>query len=180
MPDLLAHYVVSYLVVSRVVKARYALLFALIGLLPDIDALFRIHRWFTHSVFLVLTLTFLAVVAVLYIDRRFLRYLVLASALYILHIVLDVFVAPTPLLWPLTSEAYMMKIVLNGVVAGDGVKVEPSISITSRAIDFTQQPVVEGPLVSSLGVVISVGVVAILLTERLTRLLENKHRSPRL
>jgi len=44
VPDVAAHYAVSLLVASRIVKLRYALLFALVGLLPDIDALFRVHR----------------------------------------------------------------------------------------------------------------------------------------
>ena len=50
MPDALAHYAVSYLVASRVTKHKYALFIALIGLLPDIDVLLRVHRWVTHSI----------------------------------------------------------------------------------------------------------------------------------
>mgnify|MGYP000229830157 CR=1 FL=1 len=37
MPDILAHYVLSYLVANRIVKPRYAVLFALTVLLSDVD-----------------------------------------------------------------------------------------------------------------------------------------------
>ena len=54
MPDLLTHYAVSYLVASRIVKPEYALFIALIGLLPDVDALLRTRRWVIHSIIPVL------------------------------------------------------------------------------------------------------------------------------
>ena len=53
MPDiLLAHYVLSYLIASRVVRPRNAVLLVLIRLLPYIDALPRIHRWIIQSLVL--------------------------------------------------------------------------------------------------------------------------------
>ena len=98
MPNLLAHYAISYLIASRVAKPRYALLLALIGLLPDTDVLLRIHRWVTHSLILTVTLITIATIPVLYIDHKYLEHLALASTLYILHIILDIFTAPTPVL----------------------------------------------------------------------------------
>lgn len=41
MLDTLAHYALSYLAVSRMVKPRRTILFALIGLLPDVNTLPR-------------------------------------------------------------------------------------------------------------------------------------------
>jgi len=52
MPDTLAHYMLSYLVASRVVRLRNAVFLVLIRLLPCIDALLRIHRWIIHSLVL--------------------------------------------------------------------------------------------------------------------------------
>ncbi|MGC8983278.1 MAG: hypothetical protein ACP5KA_05990, partial [Desulfurococcaceae archaeon] len=56
MPDLATHYALSYLVASRALSRREALLVAFIGLLPDVDALLRIHRWVTHSLVLAVLL----------------------------------------------------------------------------------------------------------------------------
>jgi membrane-bound metal-dependent hydrolase YbcI (DUF457 family) len=53
MPDLLAHYASSVLVARVRVDTKTALLIGLVGLIPDIDALLRIHRWITHSLVLV-------------------------------------------------------------------------------------------------------------------------------
>jgi len=44
MPDLLTHYATSLLIATRALPLRHALLFALVGLLPDVDALLKIHR----------------------------------------------------------------------------------------------------------------------------------------
>jgi len=165
MPDLLAHYAISYLLASRVARPSAALLLALAGLLPDIDALFRIHRWATHSPVLSSLSALVAVVLALYIGRGSPRYVALASALYILHIALDMFTAPTPVLWPLTAQAYMMVTWVNGTVSGCGISVAPSISIHSEPADFTQRPSVDGPIVSTMGMVAGVGVTVVLLIE---------------
>ncbi len=50
MPDLLTHYMASYLVAKALVGPRRALLLAFVGLLPDVDALLLVHRWVTHSI----------------------------------------------------------------------------------------------------------------------------------
>jgi len=60
VPDLLAHYAVSYLVASRVVGYRWAVLVAFIGLAPDLEALVEFHRWVTHSMVLSTGVTLLA------------------------------------------------------------------------------------------------------------------------
>jgi len=54
MPDLLAHYLVSYLVARTIVEPRYALIIAFVGVVADVDALLGVHRWITHSVLIVL------------------------------------------------------------------------------------------------------------------------------
>jgi membrane-bound metal-dependent hydrolase YbcI (DUF457 family) len=63
MPDALTHYASSYLVSRAALKPERAALAALAGLLPDLDALLRIHRWATHSLVLALAATALAVTA---------------------------------------------------------------------------------------------------------------------
>lgn len=44
-------------------------------------------------------------------------------------------------------------------------RIAPSISVPSKAIDFTPQPPVEGPIISVQGMVTAIGIAAILLIE---------------
>jgi len=166
LPDAAAHYVVSLLIASRVVRLRYALLLALAGLLPDIDALFRVHRWFTHSIFVAALASCTAAVLALAVDRRFLRYAVTASALYMLHIVFDVFTAPTPILWPLVNSNIMVSVFVDGVITAGGASIAPSIAVISEAVDFAPRQVVEGPILTPLGVIAVIATVAVLAMER--------------
>ncbi len=169
MPDALAHYALSYLIASRMVKPKHALLIALIGLLPDIDSLFRIHRWVTHSLTLAIIPISVALAIAFFMNYRYLKYLALASTIYVSHVILDFFTAPTPILWPITDQAYMFNVELSGVVTEDGIGLTPSISIFSETVDFTQQSAVSGPLISTTGVIVAIGVVVMLLAEWLVK-----------
>jgi len=170
LPDVAAHYAVSLLVASRVVRLRYALLLALAGLLPDIDALFRVHRWFTHSIFVAALASCAAVALALAVDRELLRYVAAASALYMLHIVLDVFTAPTPILWPLVNSSIMVLVSVDGVVTAGGASVAPSIAVISKAADFTPRQVIEGPVLTPLGTVVTIAAAAVLALESASQL----------
>ncbi len=83
MPDILAHYAINYLVASRTVKSRYALIIALIGLLSDLDVLLRIHRWVTHSIIPVLIIGTVSSIILFYMNYTYLKYLLLALGLYL-------------------------------------------------------------------------------------------------
>ncbi len=169
MPDALAHYAVSYLVASRVTKYKYALFIALIGLLPDIDVILRVHRWVTHSLIPVALVASATTVILLHTKRNYLKYLALAIILYTLHIVLDTFIAPTPLLWPLTNQAYMLQAGIDGIITTNSIDITPQINIVVEHADLTQRPAIEGPIISPTGLIIAIGVVAVLLTEYLAK-----------
>ncbi len=162
MPDLLAHYAVSLLIASRVTSLKRAPLLALAGLLPDADALLRIHRWATHS----LVLTGVAAAATLILARRLARehlpWLAAALGLYALHITLDTFTAPTPLLWPLTSKAYMVSAQLNCIITQHSLSIAPSITTTSTTVDFTRKTALEAPLATTTGMLTTIAVAIML------------------
>ena len=169
MPDALAHYAVSYLVASRVTKPKYALFIALIGLLPDIDVLLRVHRWVTHSLIPVALVASATAVILLHTRRNYLKHLILATTLYTLHIVLDVFVAPTPLLWPITNQAYMLQVGIDGIITTNSIDITPQANIVVEQADFTPRPTIEGPIISPTGLIIAIGVAAVLLAEHLAK-----------
>ena len=114
MPDLLAHYLVSYLIVRTIVEPRYALIIAFVGLLPDVDALLGVHRWITHSV-LVALLASTPLLALTYVlGERYVKVVLLALLLYTLHLVLDLLIGPTPILYLLVGSI-RVKLEVNGL-----------------------------------------------------------------
>jgi membrane-bound metal-dependent hydrolase YbcI (DUF457 family) len=172
MPDLLAHYASSVLVARVRVDTRIALLVGLVGLIPDVDALLRIHRWITHSLVLV---ALFATPLVTLVYRRGREYFGLALAtllIYTLHLMLDVFTGPTPILYPL-ADSIWVKIQVNGVSTATGIAVNPSITVATVKPDFIQMEIVEGPLVTETGSVIAVVTAVILLLEHFFRARNN-------
>ena len=165
MPDLLTHYAISYLIASRITKPKQALFIALVGLLPDIDALLRIHRWITHSLVLVVMASFIVIfVSVFTISNKFVYYIVsLSVLLYILHVILDVFTGPTPLLWPLTRDSYMISISINGAIGGDTLNINPVITTTATASNFIQQQTLYGPIATEYSFITSIAVLTTIL-----------------
>jgi hypothetical protein len=164
MPDLLTHYMASYLVARALVGPRRALLLALVGLLPDVDALLLVHRWVTHSVpVALLALAPLLVLTYAY-RREYVGVTVLAVLLYTLHIVMDLLTGLTPALWPL-APALALNIGVNGVYGVDGVKVTPGFEVVVGPVDFSRRGSIEGPLVSETGLMLALIVALISLAE---------------
>jgi len=171
LPDALTHLVVSYAIASRVVGYRRAVLLCLFGLLPDIDVFLGIHRWYTHSM-VIATLIAIPLIGMLWLSRfrRFLRIAIAAYLLYTLHIVLDLFTAPTPVLWPAHREAYMVSIEVVGVVdPGVEIGVDSRIELYSESTRFVVHRV-EGPIVSTSGMLIAIAIALLLLVEKVSLL----------
>ncbi|MDT7890076.1 MAG: metal-dependent hydrolase [Desulfurococcales archaeon] len=167
MPDLLTHYAVSALISSRAYNIRRSAIIALAGLLPDIDALLRIHRWATHSLILAIAMGAVLASMLTLLGRKSLKILYLSMALYITHIIMDIFTAPTPLLWPLTGDAYAISLEVDGSVSGRGITVIPLIELSREGVNFTQREMIEGPIVSPTGVIISIASIAAIAAERI-------------
>jgi hypothetical protein len=164
MPDLLTHYMASYLMARTIVEPRRALLLALVGLLPDVDVLLLVHRWVTHSIPVEL-LASAPLLALTYTYRRgYFGVVVLAVLLYILHIVMDLLTGLTPALWPL-APALALNIGVNGAYGVDGVKVTPGFGIIVEPVDFARRDSVEGPLVSETGLMLALVVALTSLVE---------------
>jgi membrane-bound metal-dependent hydrolase YbcI (DUF457 family) len=164
MPDLLAHYALSVLVAKTQVNTRWALLLGLLGLLPDIDALLRIHRWLTHSlVVIVLVVTPLLVLINLY-WKSGLGLALLALLIVVLHPVMDVFTGLTPILWPLVDSVWI-KVSVNGAASSTGVTITPRVAVITSRPSFTQREVVEGPLVTEIGVILAVVTAVVLVLD---------------
>ena len=166
MPDLLAHYAFSYLVARTAVRPRYAALVALIGLLPDIDALLGVHRWVTHSLVVALAVAAPVLLATYLVRRGYLGIALLAVALYSLHIVLDTLTSPTPILWPLAPSVWL-RVEASCRISPGSLSMTAAVSAVTSPADFTRRAYVEGPIVSEIGLVLAVVAVALTVAEHL-------------
>ena len=169
MPDLLAHYALSILVAKTRFNTKKALLLGVIGVIPDIDALFRLHRWITHSLVLTLVLAGVILPIIYKYKKNTLEYTLTILVLITLHITIDVFTGPTPILWPITSHSYTATLKLNGSIQVDSITLKPQVEITTREVDFTQQYIVEGPIASEIGVITAIAVAVTLILDHTTK-----------
>jgi membrane-bound metal-dependent hydrolase YbcI (DUF457 family) len=87
---------------------------SIIALVPDLDVLLHAHRSVSHSV-VVLAIIIIPILAVTTLTRnRSLTNLTLLAAVGVVsHLVLDVFGAYTPLLWPLSNQSVEILAALN-------------------------------------------------------------------
>lgn len=154
----MTHYSVSLLIGYKPLGLRNALLFALVGLLPDIDAIFRVHRWFTHS------LVFFVGVMLVLLALRPNRLLALGGLLYGLHILVDLFTAPTPILYPFSGQALWVRVGLD-VSIGATVGLKGWLSFEWVSAEFEPR-VLEGPLISDVGLAVALGVLVFLALDR--------------
>lgn len=165
MPDLLAHYALSLLVATRVLSLRVAILIALAGLAPDVDALARVHRWFTHSLVLTVPAGIVGALLVRRYKPELLRYVLLATSLYALHLAADCFTAPTPVAWPLSTTSVAVDLGIEVEVTETGISFTVHAIIDTGKVDFSRLKSFEGPVVSLPGVLLAMACAATLLTE---------------
>ena len=111
---------------------KQALLIGLLGLVPDLDALFHVHRSWSHS--------FLAYLPLLLVSWFFLRRLWVESVLgyfvLVSHCLMDLFTGYTPVLWPLSTRSYWLVFGLEGSL-DSGIGVWPVFDVLSKPVDFT-------------------------------------------
>ena len=151
----LVHYVLPLAALMLIgVKPRTAATLAILGVIPDVDALLLVHRSISHSIVIMgLIITPLIVIAKYrYPDLQ--RTLLQAFLVLVSHPILD-FESMTPILWPITSNSYMLKLSLNGVMQ-EGFSLKPAIVLSSEPTVFTLAQGFDYPLFTENGVLIAV------------------------
>ena len=136
------------------IKPRAALPLALLGALPDLDALFLIHRSISHSA-IILTLAWAPVLAATWLHRpTYKGYAVMGLLVLLSHPAIDMMGGYTPILWPLLDDSIRLNLSLNGRV-GEGVSISPSIRLHSTPTVFQPVTSLDYPLFTGEGLVIS-------------------------
>ena len=157
------------------VKPHKAAPLAVLGVLPDLDALLLVHRSVSHSV-VVLSLAWAPVLAFAYFIRPEYRRMAALGLLVLLsHPVVDVMGGSTPILWPLMDTSLHLIFSLNGKV-GEGVSLIPRLEVQRTATVFKQVASLDYPLFTGEGLVVSL----ILLTPMVLNLLRERRAAGRL
>jgi membrane-bound metal-dependent hydrolase YbcI (DUF457 family) len=106
--ELLLHFTVPFASLTAMrLDWRKALFTSLIALLPDLDVLFHIHRSLSHSL-VVLAIIILPILAIAHKNKTVTNLTLLAALGIITHIILDLFDAYTPLLYPISNQSFQI------------------------------------------------------------------------
>lgn len=151
----LVHFVVPFAALMLAgVEFRKALPISLLALLPDLDALFLVHRSLSHSVvvmligiapFLLLTYKF---------KPRVHGYALLVLMAVASHSILDVFAGYTPILWPLYGYSVWIKTELVAHI-GSSPSLLPSVQLLMKPTTFQPFQSLDAPLFTGEGLILS-------------------------
>ena len=136
------------------VKPAKAAPLALLGVVPDLDALLLVHRSVSHSA-LILSLVWIPVLVLVFFYRPEYRKVAVLGLLVLLsHPVLDVMGSSTPILWPLLETSIYIKLSLNGKV-GEGVSLIPQVEVHRTATVFKQVSEIDYPIFTGEGLLLT-------------------------
>jgi len=154
------HFVVPFIALTLVgVEFKEALPTSLLAILPDLDALFVVHRSLSHSIVVVLGVMMPLLLLTYKFKPRLHGYAFLALLAVASHLVLDLFAGYTPLLWPLYGHFVWIHAELMAHIGGSA-SLSPSVKLLTKPITFQPFQSLDAPLFTGEGLILS----AVLLT----------------
>jgi len=151
----LIHFVVPFIALTLVsVKTKKALFISLLALLPDLDALFLVHRSLSHSLIVLLIVAMSILLLTYKLRLRVYGYVGLGLLAVASHLVLDLFSGYTPLLWPLYGYSLWVQ---AGLVAhiGSSPSLTSSLKLLKESITFHPFLSLDAPLFTGEGLILS-------------------------
>lgn len=141
---------------------------SLLALTPDLDALFLVHRSFTHSLITLLIASTPLLLIIYRFKPEIVKYGFMGFFFVASHIALDLSTGYTPLLWPLYNYSAWIQV---GLVAhiGSALNLTLDLHILTEPIVFDVVDSLDAPLSTSGGLMVSLVVLASLLAKRLAQ-----------
>jgi len=136
------------------VELKKALSVSLFALLPDVDALFLVHRSLSHSIVVMLIVVAPFLVLIYKFKPRLQVYGLLGLLATVSHSVLDVFNGFTPILWPLYNYSVWIQAGL-GVHIGSSPSVMSSARLLFEPVRFESFQGLDAPLFTGEGLILS-------------------------
>jgi len=159
MPEPLLHFAIPFALSAPILGIKRAMIVGVVSMLPDIDALFHVHRSVSHSIIILSIMTLLAVLLSLKFGGD--TGLVAASGLGLLsHPLIDSFQSPAPILYPLSSFSYHVSPNLL-VTISDRISANLVIAIEREPVNFTHFQSLDAPIFTDMGFIISLLLVGV-------------------
>ncbi|MEM2129077.1 MAG: metal-dependent hydrolase [Candidatus Bathyarchaeia archaeon] len=158
------------------VELKRALPISLLALLPDLDALFLVHRSVSHSLIVVLTSAAPFLLLAYRLRRGLLSTTLLGLFSVSSHLVLDLFNGYTPILWPLYGYAVWVKAGLTAYI-GSSLNLQSSIQILTGPIEFHPFHSLDAPIFTGESLVVSAILVVSLLIKGFMKFLRLLRRA---
>ncbi|MEM3386783.1 MAG: metal-dependent hydrolase [Nitrososphaerales archaeon] len=151
----LIHFVIPFVALMLVgVKFKNALLLSLFALAPDLDALFLIHRSFTHSIPFLLLAAAPLLFIIYRLNAKLLRYGFIALLSMLSHVVLDLPAGYTPILWPLYNYSIWFQGDLFAHI-GSAPTLSLNLHILTEPITFRYLGSLDAPLFTGSGLILA-------------------------
>lgn len=134
---------------------KEAFLLSLLALAPDLDALFLVHRSFTHSI---ICLSMIFVPTMLLLRRlkpEMLKYVSMGFFAIASHLIMDVFTGYTPVLWPLYDFSVWVFLDLTAHV-GSLPSLALRFTLLTEPITFVAAKSLDAPIFTSYGLAIAI------------------------
>jgi len=173
----LLHFAIPYSLSASRLGLRKALFLGLVALLPDADVLLRVHRSWTHSIIIVGFLSGAILFAVAVLKPKAQEFTFLCTLSLLSHLVLDLFQAYIPVLWPLLNTSFWLDVEVWITIAGEVIP-QLSASINTLPTQFTIFTQLDAPIATSLGFITSLILVSVSTLTRIqiTRLNSKKQK----
>jgi len=150
------------------VEIKKALPISVIALIPDLDALFHVHRSTSHSIMIPIAVATLLLLPRRVYSRNFIALALLTASS---HSIVDLFTGYTPIFWPLYSYSIWLQI---GLAAHIGSS--PSLNLSGQLLvkptSFQAFQSLDAPLFTGEALIVSVILLAPLLLRALRDELE--------
>ncbi len=130
------HFAVPLLALTLAgVEPRRAIPLSLLALVPDLDALFLLHRSPSHSIILLMAFGLPLLLLAYRFNRGLLRGLSYGLLSIASHPILDLFNGYTPILWPLYGYSLWVRAGLQAQIGGS-LSLKPSLRIYAEPTVF--------------------------------------------
>ena len=151
----LIHFIVPFTALTLVgVKFRKALPISLLAILPDLDALFLVHRSLSHSLVVLLSVMVSFLLLTYKFKLSLYSYVFWGLISMASHLVLDLFTGYTPILWPLYGYSVWIQ---AGLVAhvGSSPSLALNIKVLTQPVTFQPFQSLDAPLFTGEGLILS-------------------------
>ncbi|MEM3955726.1 MAG: glycosyltransferase [Candidatus Bathyarchaeia archaeon] len=155
MPEPALHFSVIFALSASRLGIKKTLILSAIALLPDLDALFHVHRSMSHSL-IILGLSWLLILTIIYtIKREYIGFGILCFLALLSHPIMDLFQNYTPILYPILDRSLWVRFDGSFLISSEGFSPRFSVSLVDAPTIFRPFQYLDAPIFTSEGFLIS-------------------------